>query len=314
MQGWWNYLNKLLDLPRTPFRNWRTAVAYVLSMVSAILLFASINYFLSFGSVPSQVIMFSVRCGPTNMSACAEESWVLSQRLVLMLGLSLIGFKTAGLLQSGAKRLGGLGVSDAVRSPDEDFVLYLRPFGADDVVLPKPRLPFWSKLLSFLPFPVRIEEALFDVADGYRPLIAIGDPRKSGEKTGGMAYRAYVDNLHWQDYVLDKIQRAESIVIVVQETEGVRWELTQIISRDAARKTLFLFDPSAKDAEAWQRLTALALPPFQAAGLIARDFRFQGHSIGFYFDTGRLFEIKNVHWTTTSYRTAFSHFLAKRAG
>jgi hypothetical protein len=129
-----------------------------------------------------------------------------------------------------------------------------------------------------------------------------------------MAYRTYVDNAHWQDYVLDKIQRAESIVMVLRDTEGVRWELAQIISADAAQKTLFLFDPSAKELEAWQALAALILPPFEAVGLVARDFAFQGRPIGFYFDNGELVEIENIHWTTTSYRTAFSHFLGGRAG
>jgi hypothetical protein len=125
-----------------------------------------------------------------------------------------------------------------------------------------------------------------------------------------MAYRAYVDNAHWRGYVLDKIQRAESIVIVLRDTEGVRWELAQIISRNAAQKTLFLFDPSAKHPEAWQRLAALILSSFEAVRLVPRDFAFQGRPIGFYFDTGQLVEIENIHWTTTSYRTAFSHFLA----
>ena len=114
--------------------------------------------------------------------------------------------------------------------------------------------------------------------------------------------------------MLDKIQRAENIVIVLRDTEGVRWELAQIISRDAAQKTLFLFDPSARDPDAWQALAALVLPPFRAAGLFARDFAFQSRPIGFYFHTGHVVEIENVHWTTTSYRTAFSHFLARHAG
>src|SRR5262249_45586716 len=46
----------------------------------------------------------------------------------------------------------------------------------------------WTRLLSLRPFPARIEDELFDVTDGYRPLIAIGNPSKSGEQLGGMAY------------------------------------------------------------------------------------------------------------------------------
>ena len=182
--GWWNYVNKLLDLPRTPFRHWRTAAAYVLSVVGAILLLTSIMYLITVGSVHNRLVQFSLECGPTNMPVCVTQSWVLSQRILLLLGLSLIGLKAAALMQSGAKRLGSLSVSDVVRNPNDRFVLYLRPFGADDVVLPKPRLPFWSRLISLRPFPARIEEEFFDVTDGYRPLIAIGSPSKSGEEMG----------------------------------------------------------------------------------------------------------------------------------
>jgi len=311
--GWWTYLNKLLDLPRTPLRNWRTAAAYALAVAGAILLITSIMYLMMFGGVTTRLFEFFFKCGPAEMAACAAQSLVLSQHILLFLGLSLVGLKAAALLQSGAKRLGGLSISDVVRNPNDRFVLYLRPFGTDDVVLPKPRLPFWTRLLSLRPFPARIEDELFDVTDGYRPLIAIGNPSKSGEQLGGMAYRAYVDDAYWQDYVLDKVQRAESIVMVLRDTEGVRWELALIVSGNAAYKTLFLFDPSAKDAQAWQALVAWTLPPFKAAGLVAPDFAFQDRPIGFYFDMGELVEIENVHWTATSYRTAFSHFLSLRA-
>src|SRR5262245_45353171 len=292
--GWWSYLNKLLDLPRTPFRNWRTAAAYALSVAGAILLVASAMYLMTVGAAGNRLMQFSSECGPTNMAGCAAQSWVLSQRILLLLGLSLLGLKAAALLQSVGKRLGGLSISDVVRNPHDRFVLYLRPFGADDVILPKPRLPFWSRVLSLRPFPVRIEEEFFDVTDGYCPLNAIGNPSKSGEEMGGMAYRAYVDNRHWHAYVLDKIRRADGIVMVLRDTEGVRWELARIIDDGAAQRTLFLFDPSAKEPKTWQALAAVILPPFKVSGLVAPDFAFRGRPIGFYFDSGELVEIENI--------------------
>jgi hypothetical protein len=81
--------------------------------------------------------------------------------------------KGCGLAASTAKRLGGLSISDVLKRPDDPFLLYLR-VDTDDVVLPTPRLSAAQPFLSFRPFPVRVEEELFDVADGYRPLIAVG--------------------------------------------------------------------------------------------------------------------------------------------
>ena len=111
--------------------------------------------------------------------------------LIWMLA-SLVGVKAAGLMQSAAKRLGGLSVSDVLKSPDERFVLYLRPFDTDDVILPKPRLPFLSRFLTLRPFPVRVEEELFDVADGDRPLIAVArpGPTPSGRGRAGVSNSA----------------------------------------------------------------------------------------------------------------------------
>jgi hypothetical protein len=87
-------------------------------------------------------------------------------------------------MQTVAKRLGGLSVSDVIKRPGDRFVLYLRPFDTDEVIPPKPPLPLFSKLVSFRPFPVRIEEKLFDVADGYRPLIAVGKPGGYNQTSG----------------------------------------------------------------------------------------------------------------------------------
>jgi len=78
----------------------------------------------------------------------------------LWLLLALVGVKVESLLQLTAKRLGGLGVSDVIKKSDERFVLYVRPFDSDDVILPKPRPPLLSRLFSFTPFPVRIDQDL----------------------------------------------------------------------------------------------------------------------------------------------------------
>lgn len=228
--------------------------------------------------------------------------------------LAFIGLKVADLLQSAAKRLGGLSVTDVLKRPDDKFLLYLRPFDTDDVILPKPKLPLISKFVSFRPFPVRIEQELFDVADGYLPLIAVGKPRGSRANPGGQAYRTYLDDSEWQGYVADKIRGADRIVMLLKDTDGVRWEFARVIDEGATFKTLFLFDPSGRDPRDWKTLEKMVVPLLRSAGVAPQDFEFQARPIGFYFQQGRLVEIVNSNWTATSYRTAFSHFLATRTG
>jgi hypothetical protein len=313
--GAWAWLNKLLDLPRTPFRNPRAVAAYALAFLGAIVLIASIMYLVSVGVVHNKLGQLWATCAPVLDPDCLAEARARSAawawEIPLWLAVALAGLRAAALMQSLAKRLGGLGVSDVLRGAGDRFLLYLRPFDSDDVVLPKPKLPPLSRLLSFRPFPARIEEELFDVADGYRPLIAVGKPGATG--TGGVAYRAWLEDSEWQGYVADKIRRADAIVLLLKDTDGVRWELAKIIAEGAAGKTLFLFDPAAKDPAVHDSLAARMLPPLVEAGLAPPGFAFAGRPLGFFLADGVPAGIVNAHWTATSYRTAFSSFLAERA-
>jgi hypothetical protein len=313
--GRWAYWNKLLDLPRTPLRTLPTAAAYVLALGGALLLIASLMYLITAGSTSNKLALLAIACErPDQMADCVAASSVWARRVSFGLLFAMAGVAVASLLQSGAKRLGGLSIAEVLQRPDDLFLLYLRPFDTDDVILPKPLLPLLSSLLSFRPFPVRIEEELFDVADGYRPLIAVGKPGGSKAILGGLAYRTYLENSEWQTYVAEKIRRAERIVVVVNDSEGVRWELSRVIREGAASKTLFFVDPAIRTSEDWEKLAKMLIPLLQGAGLAPMDLDLISRPIGFFFDGGKMVEIINNNRTATSYRTAFSTFLATSLG
>jgi hypothetical protein len=309
--GFWAYFNKLLDLPRTPLRRLPTAAAYALALAGAFLLIASVMYLVTAGSTSNKLAVLAIACEHRDlMPDCAAMSSRWARQIPFALLLAIAGVAVSGLLQSTAKRLGGLSVSDVLKSPDDPFLLYLRPFDTDDVILPRPRLPLLSRLLSFRPYPVRIEEELFDVADGYRPLIAVGKPGGSRAILGGLAYRTYLDDSEWQGYVAERIRRAERIVIVLKDSDGVRWELAAIIREHATSKTLFLLDPAVRSSEDWRTLAKMVVPMLQDAGVAPPGLEFQSHPIGFFVQNESVVEIVNNNRTATSYRTAFSHFLA----
>ena len=309
--GFWVYLNKLLDLPRTPLRSWRTAAAYALAFVGALLLIESMMYLLTAGSTSNKLATLAIACQHLEvLQDCIAQSERWARQIPLFLLLAIAGVKVAALLQSTAKRLGGLSVADVLRRPNDPFLLYLRPFDTDDVILPTPRLPPLSRFLSYRPFPVRIEEELFDVADGYRPLIAVGKPGASKDAVGGLAYRTYLEDSQWQGYVAEKIRDAERIVLLLKDSAGVRWELERVIREGAAAKTLFLVDPGINDDATWNALTGSVKPLLQGAGLVPAGFGLQSRPIGFFVQGGKLICIVNANRTATSYRTAFSYFLA----
>jgi hypothetical protein len=308
--GAWTYWNKLLDLPRTPLRTGRTLAAYALGVAGALLLVMSMMYLLTVGGSSNRLGTLSIACDPRTLPQCRALSSTWAWQIPLALLVSAAGVKGAALLQSLAKGLGGLSVSDVLRRPGDPFLLYLRPFDSDDVVLPTPRLPTLSRLFSFRPPAVRVEEELFDVADGYRPLIAVGKPGGGRETPGGVAYRDYLDDSVWQDYVADKIRRAERIVLVMKDSAGVRWEIGRVVAEGAAAKTLFLFDPTLHGATERATLARTLVPLLESVGA-APALEFSAATIGFYFQGSALVEIVNHNRTATSYRTAFSHFLAE---
>jgi hypothetical protein len=308
----WTHLNKLLDLPRTPFRTPVAAAAYALALGAAMVLITSVMFLVTVGATGNKLGALAIICerNPELLAQCAAISSNWAWTIAFGFVLALAGVKVAALLRATAKRIGGLNVADVLKRGDEAFLLYLRPFEVDEVILPKPHLPWLSRFFSMRPFPVRIEEELFDVADGYRPMIAIGKPGTRGAASGGVAYRTYLDDSAWQDYVLDKIQRAERIVMVLQTTKGVLWEFDRILDQGALGKTLIFFDPTLKNAPDWGDIRRMVVPALQAAGVVLEDFCFESRPIAFFVHEGALINIVNANWTATSYRTAFSTYLA----
>jgi hypothetical protein len=309
--GPWAYVNKLLDLPRTPLQTPRSALAYVLALTGAIVLVMSLMHLLTVGGASNATSTLLSICKDDLLPNCVAISSKLAVQLAWTLPLAVVGIKAAAWLQSLAKRLGGVSVSDVLKHPDDRFVLYLRPFDTDDVVLPTPKLPPWSRLFSYRPLEVRVEEELFDVADGHLPLIAVGKPGTQDATEGGVAYRAFLADSEWQGYVADKIRRAERIVLVMKASAGVRWEIERVVAEGAAPKTLFLFDPALADAERVELEHALA-PVLQ--GSEASDAAIDARAIGFWFRGATRVEVVNANRSATSYRTAFSTFLAEPHG
>jgi hypothetical protein len=87
----------------------------------------------------------------------------------------------------------------------------------------------------------------------------------------------------WQKYVADKIRCADRIVMLMKDTDGVRWEFARIISEGATFKTLFLSDPAARDSEDWETLEKMVVPLLESAGMARQGFDFQSRPIGFFF-------------------------------
>ena len=207
-------------------------------------------------------------------------------------------------LQSLAKRLGGLSVSDVLGAPTTASSSTCGPSTA--TTSPADAAPAAVQPPVLVPSRRGAGRGgALDVADGYRPLIAVGKPGGRPETAGGIAYRAYLADSAWQDYVADKIRPAERIVLVMKNSEGVRWEIARVVAEGAATQDPVPVRPGAERRRPNGRCSracscrcCMAPPsrPRVSPSRTADRLLLPGRG---------LVEIVNENRTATSYRTAF---------
>jgi len=96
--------------------------------------------------------------------ACFVQSQSWAGWALIWVLASLAGMRFFPTASAFARRMAALSVHEVLRDPSQNYVLYLRSFGADEVRLPPPKLPLLSRVASPSPIPARVEEELFDVA------------------------------------------------------------------------------------------------------------------------------------------------------
>jgi hypothetical protein len=124
--------------------------------------------------------------------------------------------------------------------------LFLRAFRDDQMSIRRANRNLFSSVFDLGRLPTTLDELMLERLDGRGDLIAIGNPqdRKGAERRSPWgAQRLYVDDAHWQETVTMLARDADRIVLCVDATDGVRWEIAHML-RGHANKTLFFLNPS----------------------------------------------------------------------
>jgi hypothetical protein len=138
-------------------------------------------------------------------------------------------------------------------------MLYLRSFEDDSVVLASivsARRPFIEL------FSVRgadpFEESLAWELATYGPVVAVARPGGSIASLG--AAREFLPDSTWQSQVAERMADAAVITVAIGATDGLRWEVRQIIDAGHLPKTVFVFPPvdSTSLTARWANITAAA--------------------------------------------------------
>jgi hypothetical protein len=130
---------------------------------------------------------------------------------------------------------------EALRSADRrDPILFLRSFTDDRVRLRSPRRsPLRWVLRLGEPRPW-LDHVLLEEATPIGPVIAIGAPDRS--PPFGIA-RTFASNEDWQPLVSGLMAQAQVIVLTIDKTEGISWEIENVFSHGWTPKSLYLLPP-----------------------------------------------------------------------
>jgi hypothetical protein len=162
-------------------------------------------------------------------------------------------------LSRAARSLARAGTREVMEADRRAPMLYLRSFEDDAVALASivsARRPFIEM------FSVRgadpFEESLAWELATYGPVVAVARPGGSIASLG--AAREFLSDSTWQSEVAERMADAAAITVAIGATDGLRWEVRQIIDAGHLAKTVFVFPPvdSAALTARWANITAAA--------------------------------------------------------
>ncbi|MFY9956444.1 hypothetical protein [Bradyrhizobium sp.] len=255
--------SRLLDtlLPGHRSQNVTASEAALFALSSVLFVAASMAPFYGFRRVQNASITFSsqvqhacMREGfpaqPAEVTiACLAQFRPWSQ-VVIDIGAPLVISAVCLVL---ANRLRYFGRQHFLHRLDEQQIspfrstLFLRAFRDDQMRVRQASRNLFSIVFDLGRVPATLDELMLERLDGPGDLIAIGNPQDrkgAAQRTPWGAQRLYVDDAHWRETVTVLARDAERIVLCVDASDGVRWEIAHVLRNGHANKTLFFLNPS----------------------------------------------------------------------
>lgn len=224
------------------YRNVATAA---LSIVAAILFVQwSVWLVTSASAASNQFIFQALRCeGASDESACiARASWATSMAMILLLPVYLGLALLAAGLQRLARSLSIVSLQHALTVDHRPPILFLRPFLDDKVRFATSGEALPVKLADAGKRPADLDHLLLERSRAYGPMVGLGNPDDRHPPTG--IPRGYFTHESWQQNVERLASEASGIVLVLDTSPGVAWEINLTTKTAGAANTLFLLSPT----------------------------------------------------------------------
>jgi hypothetical protein len=221
----------------------------------------------------------------------------------------LMGAVIGGAMLTLAQRNVRWSINQLLEADHRAPILFLRAFNDDQVPLQNAKLTLQGRAGRWLESVANLDRLLVEEGTPYGPVVAIGNPRDKFPPYG--AARGYFDEKTWKSAVADLADDALVIVICLDRTEGIWWEVEHIAKLGYLPKTLFLIHPrfgSTADNRALTDEIAAELklearfPPVPRQGAEASGGAESAKVLGFFIDEQSLM---HVGGSTTFSRLAF---------
>ena len=183
--------------------------------------------------------IFSTVLLPIGIALLAASYWVIRR-----------GKKHAALL-----------ADDVLVEDTRPPILYLRSFNdeEDDSRLGRFMRPGDHDIAHSTPaWGPREQDAMASIMAEIGPYVAIGKPRELLPELG--AARTYVSDDEWQDKIREWVTRARLVIVRAGATEGLRWEVGELVSRANPTRLLVILPPRAEHYEAFRKWANQVLP------------------------------------------------------
>jgi hypothetical protein len=156
--------------------------------------------------------------------------------------LWVVAFRFAGnLCLRMSRRFLKVSLEQAQAADARRPVLFLRSFRDDAGTLPPPKSSFAYKLFNYGERNKSLDQLLLEEGTSLGPVVALGNPADAVPPYG--AARVYFRDNDWQKMIAYLMEQAIAIVICVDNSESLWWEIKYVSQHHYLGKTLFLLHP-----------------------------------------------------------------------
>jgi len=165
----------------------------------------------------------------------------LPMSIAIILVFSFIIIVLTGL----KKHILSISVSKYKKRDTREHIVYLRAFEQDKFFIR--HFNFFKNFFLSILGKTKLDFIMLEECSTIGPTIALGDPKDQKSIYGPARYYARDDE--WQDYVHKILDEARLIYMFLQGTNGVKWEVEQLVKMNRLKKTIFIIAPKSKQKD-----------------------------------------------------------------